>query len=343
MATAHDAEPRVVENAAESALEHHLGMTCDPVAGFVQIPCIERCAFGAVKGWTAYAIASNEIASSHRVSLDETHHRHGANRQGHEQQVQGNQRSRACSFGHALLTSRRGSRAMPATLEVIPAFPTLVGRLRVPDAGAMNQELRALILAEEARYASLGRSNIGGWHSRTDFFNRPEPVVAALTTWVTWGVSQMVDATAGEDTFKGTLSLSGWATICRADAYHAPHCHPDSAWSGVYYVDAGTEHPDRPTQRHAGIPRPALRRRSRDRARRSVRRARSNPARGRVARDLPKLALSLGASLRGTHPRIAVSFNATLAALAPFTARTADVVASNEMAASTAAMSAIRQ
>jgi L-serine dehydratase len=72
VATAHDASPRVVENAAESALEHHLGMTCDPVAGFVQVPCIERCAFGAVKAWTAYAIASNEVASSHRISLDET-------------------------------------------------------------------------------------------------------------------------------------------------------------------------------------------------------------------------------------------------------------------------------
>jgi L-serine dehydratase len=72
VATAHDAEPRVVENAAESALEHHLGMTCDPVAGYVQIPCIERCAFGAIKGWTAYMIASNEVASSHRVSLDQT-------------------------------------------------------------------------------------------------------------------------------------------------------------------------------------------------------------------------------------------------------------------------------
>jgi L-serine dehydratase len=71
-ATAHDAAPRVVENAAESALEHHLGMTCDPVAGFVQVPCIERCAFGAVKAWTAYAIASNEIASRHRVDLDAT-------------------------------------------------------------------------------------------------------------------------------------------------------------------------------------------------------------------------------------------------------------------------------
>jgi L-serine dehydratase len=70
IATAYDAPSLVVENAAESALEHHLGMTCDPVAGYVQVPCIERCAFGAVKAWTAYAIASNEIASRHRVNFD---------------------------------------------------------------------------------------------------------------------------------------------------------------------------------------------------------------------------------------------------------------------------------
>jgi L-serine dehydratase len=72
IAAAYDASPRVIENAAESALEHHLGMTCDPVAGYVQVPCIERCAFGAVKAWTAWAIASNEIESRHRVDLDAT-------------------------------------------------------------------------------------------------------------------------------------------------------------------------------------------------------------------------------------------------------------------------------
>ncbi|HZM87431.1 MAG TPA: L-serine ammonia-lyase [Blastocatellia bacterium] len=72
IATAYDAESKVVENAAESALEHHLGMTCDPVAGYVQVPCIERCAFGAVKAWTAFAIASNEIASRHRIDFDAT-------------------------------------------------------------------------------------------------------------------------------------------------------------------------------------------------------------------------------------------------------------------------------
>jgi L-serine dehydratase len=63
---------QVVANAAESSLQHHLGMTCDPVAGFVQIPCIERCAFGAVKAWTGFMIASNEIPANRRVDFDTT-------------------------------------------------------------------------------------------------------------------------------------------------------------------------------------------------------------------------------------------------------------------------------
>jgi L-serine dehydratase len=72
LAQAHDFSPQVVANAAESSLEHHLGMTCDPVAGFVQIPCIERCAYGAVKAWTGFMIASNEIPVNRRVDFDTT-------------------------------------------------------------------------------------------------------------------------------------------------------------------------------------------------------------------------------------------------------------------------------
>ncbi|TKW66080.1 MAG: L-serine ammonia-lyase [Paracoccus denitrificans] len=49
--------PAQVENAAEIALEHHLGMTCDPVLGLVQVPCIERNALGSVKAITAAALA----------------------------------------------------------------------------------------------------------------------------------------------------------------------------------------------------------------------------------------------------------------------------------------------
>ncbi len=131
-------------------------------------------------------------------------------------------------------------------IEVTRAFPTFIGRFKVPDSALMNEGLRTFIRAEEAKYLSLGRSNIGGWHSRTDFLNHPEPSVDALTNWVTWAVSQIVDTTVGPASFKGTLALSAWATVCRAGAYHAPHSHPDSAWSGVYYVDAGTESPDHP-------------------------------------------------------------------------------------------------
>jgi L-serine dehydratase len=72
IAQAHDFSHQVVANAAESSLEHHLGMTCDPVAGFVQVPCIERCAFGAVKAWTGFMIASNEIPANRRVDFDTT-------------------------------------------------------------------------------------------------------------------------------------------------------------------------------------------------------------------------------------------------------------------------------
>ena len=58
-----------VENAAEIALEHHLGMTCDPVGGLVQVPCIERNAFGAVKAVTAASLALRGDGS-HFVPLD---------------------------------------------------------------------------------------------------------------------------------------------------------------------------------------------------------------------------------------------------------------------------------
>jgi L-serine dehydratase len=61
--------PAQVENAAEIALEHHLGMTCDPVGGLVQIPCIERNAFGAVKAVTAASLALKGDGI-HAVPLD---------------------------------------------------------------------------------------------------------------------------------------------------------------------------------------------------------------------------------------------------------------------------------
>jgi L-serine dehydratase len=58
-----------IENAAEIGMEHHLGMTCDPIGGLVQIPCIERNAFGAVKAISAASLAMHGDGE-HHVSLD---------------------------------------------------------------------------------------------------------------------------------------------------------------------------------------------------------------------------------------------------------------------------------
>jgi L-serine dehydratase len=62
--------PSQVANAAEIALEHHLGMTCDPVGGLVQVPCIERNAIGAAKAITAAKLALRGDGT-HVVSLDQ--------------------------------------------------------------------------------------------------------------------------------------------------------------------------------------------------------------------------------------------------------------------------------
>lgn len=61
--------PQQVEHAAEMALEHHLGMTCDPVGGLVQVPCIERNGFGAIKAYTAASLAMHGTGE-HFMSLD---------------------------------------------------------------------------------------------------------------------------------------------------------------------------------------------------------------------------------------------------------------------------------
>ena len=61
----------IIENAAEIALEHHLGLTCDPVRGYVQIPCIERNAVGAVKAYNAYLLASYGDYHKQKIGFDE--------------------------------------------------------------------------------------------------------------------------------------------------------------------------------------------------------------------------------------------------------------------------------
>jgi L-serine dehydratase len=63
--------PQQVLMAAEIAMEHHLGLTCDPIGGLVQIPCIERNSMGAIKAITASQLALEGNPASAKVSLDQ--------------------------------------------------------------------------------------------------------------------------------------------------------------------------------------------------------------------------------------------------------------------------------
>jgi L-serine dehydratase len=62
--------PDQVMVAAEIAMEHHLGLTCDPIAGLVQIPCIERNTMGAIKAINAAELALETDAKNVKVPLD---------------------------------------------------------------------------------------------------------------------------------------------------------------------------------------------------------------------------------------------------------------------------------
>ena len=64
-----DMEMEQIEYAAEVALEHHLGLTCDPIAGLVQIPCIERNAVAAMRAINALSLA-NFLTYTRKISFD---------------------------------------------------------------------------------------------------------------------------------------------------------------------------------------------------------------------------------------------------------------------------------
>jgi hypothetical protein len=110
--------PGQVENAAEIGMEHNLGLTCDPVGGLVQIPCIERNAMGAVKAINAARMALRGDGK-HKVSLDKvikTMRDTGAR---HAGQVQGNQRA-AGWRSTSSSAERLRLRAVPPQAAAIP-------------------------------------------------------------------------------------------------------------------------------------------------------------------------------------------------------------------------------
>lgn len=125
------------------------------------------------------------------------------------------------------------------------AFATPVVSHKWPDSDALNDQLRALILAVEIREKGIKRSNVGGWHSTADLLAWKSPAIGVLRhriESVTIALTRSFAITrAAARTFK--QRTDAWANVSRNGAYNSPHNHPNCLWSGVYYVASGEAAP----------------------------------------------------------------------------------------------------
>lgn len=130
-------------------------------------------------------------------------------------------------------------------------FATLILQRRCEGVEGLNQGLRQAILEREQRDPSIVKSNVGGWHSTTDFWRWEGAEPAELFQRVAGAVKdyaaieRRVDAAA----LDLTVTAEAWANVARSGHYAKPHVHPNSNISGVYYVDVGDAAPD---DQHSG-------------------------------------------------------------------------------------------
>lgn len=125
------------------------------------------------------------------------------------------------------------------------AFGTPVAAYQWPESAELNKELRALILKVETQTAGRVRSNVKGWHSETDLFKWDAGCVRVLkerAEKLAIELTRLIAAPTGQArTFQ--FRSTAWANILRDGGYNSVHNHPNSLWSGVYYVDRGEPDP----------------------------------------------------------------------------------------------------
>lgn len=132
------------------------------------------------------------------------------------------------------------------TKQIAHAFPTLIGRFSVPDPAAVNAVLAGHLLEREKTQPPQQYANAGGWHSTSDLLEQSDPAFQTLRGWIGEALQSMVAATmelpevqGRSGPVRGSFRISAWGNIIRRGHYHRLHNHPNSAWSGVYYVDGG--------------------------------------------------------------------------------------------------------
>ena len=113
----------------------------------------------------------------------------------------------------------------------------------MPDAAAVNEGLKRIILAREQAGGGKSKSNAGGWHSEETLLTWPDPEIATLKAWIDSAVHRMCRLPLREkaDALRLAYRATAWANVNRRGQYNTLHVHSGSHWSVVYYVTIGQE------------------------------------------------------------------------------------------------------
>jgi uncharacterized protein (TIGR02466 family) len=135
---------------------------------------------------------------------------------------------------------------MSANPQIVPLFATPLVIFDVPDAAALNRELRAAIERREKDQASTRKTNIGGWQSSLDMDRWGGAPAIKLLSYARNVANRMTtdnEGKTGNGPYPGYFAVtwlgSMWANVNRSGHRNEFHSHPGAFWSGVYYVDDG--------------------------------------------------------------------------------------------------------
>lgn len=133
--------------------------------------------------------------------------------------------------------------------EIIHAWPTPVMKRHWAQAERFNAQILAVVHTWQQCEHSLTVSNVGGWRSKErNLFSETDHAFLALSTWF-----QEMVAEANKHAAPGIsipdrkkIFINGWANISKAGDHNMVHIHPESMWSGVYYLSCTDPVSDRP-------------------------------------------------------------------------------------------------
>jgi uncharacterized protein (TIGR02466 family) len=136
------------------------------------------------------------------------------------------------------------------TPELSLVFGTPMAARTVPNFQALNSGLERTILSRAQSTMSNKVSNVGGWQSKTDFLDWPEPEIAQFRTEIDRGVQMisamptLLEGRPPDPRKRVEYEAYGWANVNQSGHYNTLHVHAEADWSVVYYVSPGVPVPD---------------------------------------------------------------------------------------------------